>query len=102
MDKNKEKLLMPPVTVPFKWLVGVLMMSAGSLGSLAAMFIWVGNTSGKVEAHDRDILRLRDTMKERINRDGETGARLVRIETILEYAFPKEAERAPKISPNTN
>lgn len=81
-----QRLILPPVTVPFKWLVAVMTISGSALCGVVTIGIWVGSQSTKVEAHDRDIIRLRDTTKEVI-------PKIARIEGILEYAFPKQAEK---------
>ncbi len=102
---------MPPVTVPFKWLVGVIsgcaalvIFSCGVVFQFATLSARVSavEITAKVDKDDntREIIRMRDIVKETRTSVAAVDNRTTRMETILEFAFPKESRQVPKTAPN--
>ena len=84
--KHNERLILPPVTVPFKWLVATLTIAGSALCGVVTIGIWVGSQSTKVEAHGKAIEKLEtDT--------GNLVPAVAKIQGILEYAFPRQAQK---------
>lgn len=82
---NANKLNLPEIVVPFKWLVATITIACSAFLAAASALIWVGSMTTKVEAHNKEISELRGVVP-----------KVARIEGILEYAFPREAAKVPK------
>ena len=64
-------------------------LSSTALVTAFTIGIWVATVSTKQEAMGSEVAKLKSTQP-------ELSERVVRIETILTYAFPKEAKRATR------
>jgi shikimate kinase len=80
-----EIVIRGPVLIPAGWLVAIIGAAVTGIGLAFGVGVWVATVSSETKANSEEIADLkRDDMP----------ARMVRVETILTYAFPKQAERA--------
>lgn len=75
-----------PVLVPIKWLLACLSLSGSAILLAFAIGMWAATISTKQEAMGSEVAKLK-------NEQPAMREDIVRIKTILMYAFPDEARR---------
>lgn len=79
------KTLRTEYMVPLGWLVAVVGACGTAILSAFGIGIAVATLSSKVDAQGQDITKLQS---------GDLSERMVRVETLLSFAFPDEYKRA--------
>lgn len=94
MKQKDELVIRGPVLVPYGWLVAIIGASGTAILLAFSVGVWAASTSTRIEvlanatsAQGSEVAKLKDAQP-------EISVRLAKIETILTYAFPKEARKA--------
>lgn len=85
-----------PILVPITWLIAIL---GSGLFSAFCIGVWVSTIALNVQGAQEDITALKTSRNDQRETIVSYGNKITRIETILTFAFPKEAEKAQSVVP---
>ena len=83
---DEDLVLKPPSYVPTGWLVAIIGASGTAIAMALACGVAWASLSARVTAAEGEVAKYQDM-----------GERIVRVETILVYKFPDEAQAADRI-----